>query len=131
MTYTIIVQDEVQMMANRRTRVQTNIMQVSQTVFSIADVIVTLEDLEDTTERIFLDDEIMGNLPNLLRGLRVGQSVMVGIVSNGELDEDGDLIATGTVRVQRAPDDAILELHSPNSTVMVASPDYMFSMEYD
>jgi hypothetical protein len=131
MPFTIIVQEQGETIGNRRMRVQTNLLQVAQTVRTVRNVMQTLEDLDERTERVFLDDEVLEDLPTVLEGLPVGQSVMVGIVSNGDIDDDGDLIATGTVRVQRAPDDALVAMRSPNSTVTVESPGYMFEMEYD
>jgi hypothetical protein len=131
MPFTIIVQEQGETIRNRRMRVQTNLLQVAQTVRTVRNVMQTLEDLDERTERVFLDDEVLEDLPTVLEGLPVGQSVMVGIVSNGDIDDDGDLIATGTVRVQRAPDDALVAMRSPNSTVTVESPGYMFEMEYD
>lgn len=131
MPFTIIVQEQGETIRNRRMRVQTNLLQVAQTVRTVRNVMETLEDLDERTERVFLDDEVLEDLPTVLEGLPVGQSVMVGIVSNGDIDDDGDLIATGTVRVQRAPDDALVAMRSPNSTVTVESPGYMFEMEYD
>jgi hypothetical protein len=131
MPFTIIVQEQGETIRNRRMRVQTNLLQVAQTVRTVRMVMQTLEDLDERTERVFLDDEVLEDLPTVLEGLPIGQSVMVGIVSNGDIDDDGDLIATGTVRVQRAPDDALVAMRSPNSTVTVESPGYMFEMEYD